>query len=65
MEETVNPPEDQQPVATADRRRWNAPRSRLASIVSPALRAAVRRLDETRDELLAAISGPRSPGSGA
>ena len=61
MEESIDQPVDQQPVATADRRRWSAPRSPLASGVSPALRAAVRRLDETRAELVAAISAPREP----
>jgi len=61
MDESVNAPTEQQSVPTAERRRWNVPRSRLASIVSPALRAAVRRLDETREELLAAVSGPRTP----
>ncbi len=34
-----------------DRRRWRSPRSPLASSVSPALRDAVRRLDETRARL--------------
>ena len=61
MDDSVNPPQDQPPVPTADRRRWSVPRSRLAAIVSPELRAAVRRLDETREELLAAVSGPRTP----
>lgn len=51
----------QQPVAKPDRRRWSARRSPLASSVSPALRAAVRRLDETRREFTAANSGPLSP----
>jgi len=61
MEESSNPPEEQ---PTAERRRWSVPRSRLAAIVSPELRAAVRRLDETRDQLLAAVSGPRPPQAG-
>lgn len=64
METSVDQPSDDQPVPTADRRRWSAPRSPLASKVSPALRAAVRRLDETRNELLAAVSGPRLPQAG-
>ena len=64
MEESVNEPGDQQPVSTADRRRWSVPRSPLASSVSPALRAAVHRLDEMRAELLAAVSGPRPPQAG-
>jgi len=59
MEESKGAPTDQLLVPTAERRRWSVPRSRLAAIVSPELRAAVRRLDETRDELLAAVSGPR------
>ena len=59
MDESLNPTVGQPPVPTAERRRWSVPRSRLAAIVSPELRAAVRRLDETRDELLAAVSGPR------
>ena len=64
MEEPLNTHVDQQPLPTADRRRWSAPRSPLASSVSPALRAAVRRLDEMRGELLAAVSGPRPPQGG-
>jgi len=64
MEEAVNVPVDQQPVSTVDRRRWNAPRSPLASSVSPALRAAVRKLDETRTEFVAATSGQRPPQPG-
>jgi len=59
MEESIDQPVDQQPVATADRRRWSAPRSPLASGVSPALRAAVQRLDETRKEFIAAVGAPR------
>lgn len=57
----VNPP----PTATVERRRWKAPRSPLASSVSPSFRAAVRKLDEMRSELLAAVSGPRPPRPGA
>jgi len=64
MEESEGVPADQQLVPTADRRRWSAPRSPLASSVSPALRAAVQRLDEMRAELLAAVSGPRPPQAG-
>lgn len=64
MEEDVKVPVDQKPPSTADRRRWNAPRSPLASSVSPALRAAVRKLDETRTEFIAATSGQRPPQPG-
>jgi hypothetical protein len=59
--EDPNQPLTQEPVPTADRRRWRAPRSPLAASVSPALRAAVRRLDETRAEFLAAVSDPPNP----
>lgn len=60
----MNVPLDRQPASTADRRRWNAPRSPLASSVSPALRAAVRKLDETRTEFIAAANGQRPPQAG-
>jgi hypothetical protein len=64
MKESTDLPAAQPTVPPADRRRWSAPRSRLAAIVSPELRAAVRKLDETRGQLLAAVSGPRPPQSG-
>lgn len=50
----------QPPAATVERRRWSVPRSPLAASVSPVLRAAVRKLDQTRAELVAAMKAPTS-----
>lgn len=61
MKKSKNLPPEQRPVAKVERRRWSVPRSPLASSVSPALRAAVRKLDETRKEFIAATSDSPSP----